>query len=156
MATITINSPEIGQPELSLIPLWSHQKKMVYRCLQIETMFNQLEQQRKGQRNPMAEDIPETFGIMADKPGTGKTFVAVSLILSDLKNSKNQCNLIVVPQNIYTQWITSIERFSSKLTFVKFVEYENIMSLYIKPDILKNNDNPILSTFSIILHSLLE
>jgi superfamily II DNA or RNA helicase len=108
MSTITTKSPEIGKPENSLIPLWSHQKKMVYRCLQIESSFNQLDYLRKQKRNPMVEDIPETFGIMADKPGTGKTYVAVSLILSDLKRSQNQCNLIVVPQNIYTQWDKAI------------------------------------------------
>ena len=152
MSTITINSPEIGTPENSLIPLWSHQKKMVYRCLQIESSFNQLEHLRKQKRNPMVEDIPETFGIMADKPGTGKTYVAVSLILSDLKRSQNQCNLIVVPQNIYTQWDKAIRAFCDleKVRYKTFIDYSEMSKLYADPNMLTNVD--ILLTTSLYYH----
>ena len=31
----------------------------------------------------------------------------------------NKTNIIVVPQNIYTQWIMSIENFSKKLSYKK-------------------------------------
>lgn len=154
MSMITVNSPEIEKPEHSLLPLWSHQKKMVYRCLQIESSFNQLEQIRKQKRNPMAEDIPETFGIMADKPGTGKTFVAVSLILSDLKRSQNQCNLIVVPQNIYTQWDKAIKGFCDleKVRYKTFIDYSEMSKLYADPNMLTSVD--ILLTTSLYYHMI--
>lgn len=124
------NSPKINHPDDINIKLKGHQLAMVQRCIDIEKIDNNL------------------FGIMSDKPGTGKTYVILSLIhyyksLTD----DNKTNIIIVPQNIYSQWILSIEKFSNKLTYNKFVNYENIMSLYLKPDILHNTDI-ILTTSS--------
>lgn len=151
---ITTGSPEIEQPECSIMPLWSHQKKMVYRCLQIESKFSQLEAMRKQMRNALAEDIPETFGIMADKPGTGKTYVALSLILSDLKKSHNQCNLIVVPQNIYTQWDVAIRKFCDleKVRYKTFIDYSEMTKLYADPNMLTSVD--VLLTTSLYYHMI--
>ena len=117
---LTSASPLATHPTDININLKDHQLAMLQRCIDIENISN------------------NRYGIMSDKPGSGKTYTILSLIYQNLESNKT--NIIVVPQNIYTQWITSIVRFSTKLTFVKFVEYENIMSLYIKPDILKNND----------------
>lgn len=82
---------------------------------------------------------------MSDKPGTGKTYVILSLIY-DSKLS-NKTNIIVVPQNIYTQWIMSIEHFSKNLSYKKFTDYENIITLYNDPKVLIENDI-ILTTSS--------
>ena len=151
---ITNFSPEIEQPECSIMPLWSHQKKMIYRCLQIESKFIKLESMRKQMRNALVEDIPETFGIMADKPGTGKTYVALSLILSDLKRSNNQCNLIVVPQNIYTQWDQGIRKFCDleKVRYKTFIDYSEMTKLYADPNMLTSVD--ILLTTSLYYHMI--
>jgi hypothetical protein len=102
----------------------------------------------------MVEDIPETFGIMADKPGTGKTFVAVSLILSDLKRAQNQCNLIVVPQNIYTQWDKAIRGFCDleKVRYKTFIDYSEMSKLYADPNMLTSVD--ILLTTSLYYHMI--
>jgi SNF2 family DNA or RNA helicase len=147
---VKTTSPSANQPDNSKIPLWEHQKKMLYRCLEIEKAFNEIEKHRQPATNP----TPQTFGIMADKPGTGKTYGAVSLILSDLKNSTNQCNLIVVPQNIYTQWDKAITEFCdlNKVRYKTFTQYSDISSLYSNPDILKSVD--ILLTTSLYYHMI--
>jgi hypothetical protein len=109
------------------VTLKNHQLAMLKRCNDIENIENNI------------------FGIMSDKPGTGKTYVILSLIYESL--SSNKTNIIVVPQNIYTQWIISIENFSSELSYKKFIDYENIMTLYTNPTIL-NESNIILTTSS--------
>jgi hypothetical protein len=127
------NSPKANISNNVNIKLKEHQLAMLQRCIDIENVKDNL------------------FGIMSDKPGTGKTYVILSLInyfkLENEKRKRKETNIIVVPQNIYTQWIISIEKFSNDLTYNKFINYENIMSLYLKPDLLQNNDI-ILTTSS--------
>ena len=158
---INVNSSSATQPENSKRPLWEHQKKMLAKCLYIENLFTNVEKQRHlklknipVEQRAQLEDIPETFGIMADKPGTGKTFVAVSLILSDLRKTTNVCNLIVVPQNIYTQWDDGIKSFCDleNVRYKTFTNYSDISGLYSNPEILKTVD--ILLTTSLYYHMI--
>ena len=114
------------------IKLKNHQLAMLKKCKDIEKIDNNI------------------FGIMNDKPATGKTYVVLSLIY-DTK-SPNKTNIIIVPQNIYTQWIISIENFSKNLTYKKFINYENIMALYNDPTLLLNND--IILTTSSYYHNI--
>ena len=109
------------------IILKKHQLAMLYKCKEIENIDD------------------NKYGIMNDKPGTGKTYVILSLI----HTTKDTCktNIIIVPQNIYTQWIVSIENFSSTLKYKKFINYDNIISLYNNPALLLDADI-ILTTSS--------
>lgn len=90
---------------------------------------------------------------MADPPGSGKTFVLLSLVLNDPKS----CNIVVVPQNIYTQWIQSIEKFCGKaLTYKKYISYHEISSLYFEQSNLSKY-NILLTTplyYSVIADAL--
>jgi superfamily II DNA or RNA helicase len=118
------------------IQLKKHQLALLQRCLDIEKAGNK-------------------FGIMNDKPGTGKTFVILSLIYQTIQSNTN--NIIVVPQNIYTQWIENLERFSNRLCYLKLINYDNILSLYNDPSILfKYNIILITSSFYHILSTTLE
>ena len=119
-------------PENINIKLKKHQLAMLKRCINIESI----------------ED--NKFGIMNDKPGTGKTYVVLSLIYETRK--ENETNIIVVPQNIYTQWLTSIETFSKTLSYKKFINYENLMSLYNNQNILYEND--LILTTSSYYHNI--
>ena len=110
------------------IKLKKHQLAMLKKCKEIENN--------------------NTFGIMSDKPGTGKTYVILSLIY-DSKFS-NKTNIIIVPQNIYSQWTMSIENFSKNLSYKKFINYENIIALYNDPKVLIEND--IILTTSSFYH----
>jgi SNF2 family DNA or RNA helicase len=158
---ISTGSPSAPQPENSKFPLWEHQKKMLAKCLQIEDKFNGLESSRKkstltNNTTGVQEinDVPETFGIMGDKPGTGKTLAAIALILSDLRKTTNVCNLIVVPQNIFSQWDSGIKSFCDldKVRYKTFTNYEDISKLYASPDVLKTAD--ILLTTSLYYHMI--
>jgi hypothetical protein len=164
---ISTSSPSTPQPENSKLPLWEHQKKMLARCLEIEARFNELEKVRQkpapivttnnttnAVNTVFLDDIPETFGIMGDKPGTGKTLTAIALILSDLRKTTNVCNLIVVPQNIYSQWDDGIKSFCEldKVRYKTFTSYEDISGLYSNPDVLKTVD--ILLTTSLYYHMI--
>lgn len=111
---LSITSPIQSTPILAKFELWDHQKAMLYKCIEIE--------------------FKEKFGVLADKPGTGKTFVVLSLILSSINNiTKNsKCNLIIVPHNIYSQWDKSIRDFCdlSKVIYKQMTNYSEISNLY--------------------------
>ena len=122
------NSILYNQPADIKINLNNHQLAMLHKCLEIEKNSN--------------------IGIMRDKPGSGKTYVILALINELKKKSKNiESNIIIVPQNIYYQWVLSIENFSSELVYDKFINYDNILDLYVNPEKLKDKDI-ILTTSS--------
>jgi hypothetical protein len=109
------------------IKLKPHQEALLYKVLDIDEKVSY-------------SNIP--YGVMSDKPGSGKTYVVLALIYFATKylNSKG-ANIIVVPHNIYTQWVTSINKFlGDKLTFKLLLEYSDINLLYTNPNMLYQND----------------
>lgn len=102
-------SPKINQPIDININLKEHQLAIINKCIEIE-------------------DINIcNFGIMNDKPGTGKTYAILGLIYQSQKKG----NIIVVPQNIIKQWSTSIHLFSDgKLKYKRIIDYSEILELY--------------------------
>jgi hypothetical protein len=91
------------------IQLKDHQLAMIYKCIEIE------------------DTNICGFGIMNDKPGTGKTYAILGLIYQTQKKR----NIIVVPQNIMSQWCHSIHTFSGGLlTYKKFIDYSDLLDLY--------------------------
>jgi SNF2 family DNA or RNA helicase len=115
MLLLHAKSPQAAQPPNSNIRLKPHQLAMLKKCNEIESLNYK-------------------YGILADKPGAGKTYVLLSMILCD---EVKGLNIIVVPQNIYTQWIQAIQAFSDVLTFTTYVNYEDISSLYYVPELPK-------------------
>lgn len=103
------------------VPFWDQQKLMFNRCIEIEKTSN--------------------IGIMADRPGSGKTYVALAIISNSLliSRDKKKTNIIVVGENIYTQWIESINKFRN-LKFKKFIEYGDITQLFFDSSIIKKYD----------------
>ena len=95
------------------IKLKTHQEALLYKVLEID-------EKNSYTNNP--------FGVMSDRPGSGKTYVVLALIYFSIKklNSKG-ANIIVVPHNIYTQWVKSIENFlGDMLTYKLLLEYSDI------------------------------
>ena len=89
---LTNNSPKTEQPNGTKILLKPHQLAMLKRCQDIEAS-------------------EYTQGILSDKPGSGKTYVILSLILCDIIKEPNvHSNIIVVPLNIYKQWLSKISK----------------------------------------------
>jgi SNF2 family DNA or RNA helicase len=79
-----------------------HQKALLRRCIDVEKIS-------------INTDIP--YGIMSDDPGAGKTYVILGIILL-MKNASKRynmdigTNMIIVPQNIYGQWLDAIREFT--------------------------------------------
>jgi SNF2-related domain/Helicase conserved C-terminal domain len=113
---LTQQSPRCEQPR-SLLPLKDHQLAMLNRCMKIENS-------KKG------------IGVMSDVPGSGKTFVILSLIM----NSPSTRNIIVVPINIYSQWIEAITKFcGSRVTYSKYIEYQDVSRLYFQKNEIRKS-----------------
>ena len=96
----------------SQIQLWDRQLKMIAKCIQIENKAKYqsdklLKLNEKFQLNPndnadqekiknrrymveLNKSVSESFGVMADKPGTGKTYAILSLIMINLHQKPNQ------------------------------------------------------------------
>ena len=114
---LTNNSPKTEQPNGTKILLKPHQLAMLKRCQTIE-------------------ESDYTHGILSDKPGSGKTFVILSLILCDtIKEPNVHSNIIVVPLNIYNQWLDAIHSFTDKLSVKTYTSYEDITDLYYTHDL---------------------
>ncbi len=102
------------------------------------------------------------FFILSDPPGSGKTNMILGLIyyyiLYQLKLKKEreeedeeeedeedeikETTLIVVPQNIISQWSSNIQEFSKelKIKFKRLVTYEDMMSFYKNPNMIYRYD----------------
>lgn len=120
------NSNIIGQPEGLKMSLREHQKAMLYKCLTIEKLNR---------------DNKFPFGVIADPAGSGKTAVIISLLLSDRILYGKTRTLVVVPQNIFCQWIDEFKKFSGDVLKIKhYITYSEISELYIKPSIDTNVD----------------
>ena len=126
-------SPKINDLDDLNITLKEHQLRMIYKCLKIE------------------EDNVTSFGVMSDKPGTGKTYALLGLIYKSQKKN----NLIVIPQNLLNQWLNSIHQFSDGLlSYKKLVCYNDILNLYDDNNQNDLNNYDILITTSLFYHSL--
>jgi len=119
---LTEKSKKIDEINDINIILKDHQLAIINRCIEIEN-------------NNICN-----YGIMSDKPGTGKTYAILGLIYYTKKKS----NIIVVPQNIILQWCESINIFSNgKLKYKKFINYDDILDLY--------NENTKLFEYDILI-----
>lgn len=109
------------------IKLKPHQEALLYKVLDVDEKVSY-------------SNTP--YGVMSDKPGSGKTYVVLALIYFAIKRLKSQgANIIVVPHNIYTQWVTSIEKLlGNKLTYKLLSEYSDISLLYTNSSMLYEND----------------
>lgn len=123
-------SKKMPQPDNLNIPLKQHQLAMLFKCLQIE-------------KNSKISQYP--YCILGDKAGAGKTAVMISLILSDKLINKKTQNLIVVPQNIHSQWINEFNKFCKKgaLSVKEFIDYSQITELFF--------DNSIVSEYDVLI-----
>ena len=122
------DSSKIDHLEDINITLKDHQLAIIKKCIEIEEV------------NICG------FGIMSDKPGTGKTYA----ILGHIYNSKKKRNIIVVPQNIIQQWCDSIHKFSNgKLKYKKLTQYSDILELYNENNNISLFDYDILITTSL-------
>ena len=107
------NSKTVKQPKQFVGELRQHQLAMFYRALSIEKQQSEF-----------------AFGFLADRAGTGKTPVVISLMLADLQvGYTDRQTLIVCPQNIMKQWISEIDRFSGGVLTVRELNYNDVSDI---------------------------
>jgi SNF2 family DNA or RNA helicase len=117
---LTDEDMKVSPPATLKLPLRPHQTTILYKCLQIE-------------KNIKSAKFPYAF--MCDKAGSGKTSVIISLILTDKLLYGRTQNLIVVPQNIHSQWIAEIKKFAGdELNVKSFIEYSDISTIFFDKD----------------------
>lgn len=135
MIILNEDSPVAEQPKDMTIPLRWHQLSMIYAMLSAETIG---EVEYKIPRNNFCENEPIVVqkcnvGILADKVGAGKTLTVLGLICSQRIPAQNpipvphgfatitnprppaKTNLIIVPHNIFTQWVSFTKKTTLKV-----------------------------------------
>lgn len=135
MIILNEDSPVAEQPTEMTIPLRWHQLSMIYAMLSAEAIG---EVTYGIARNSFCEDEPIVTqkcnaAILADKVGAGKTLTVLGLICSQripiqnpipqpngfaiITNPKPpvKTNLIIVPHNIFTQWVAFTKKTSLKV-----------------------------------------
>lgn len=110
--TVDERSPVLGEPKSLIVRLTKYQKAMLYKSIEVENKYND-------------------FGILGDAPGTGKTAVMLSLILTGQLLNKGEQSLIIVPQNLISQWESEIKKFcGDNLRYILLDSYYKIVDLY--------------------------
>lgn len=122
------------------VKLMPHQRAMLYKMILMENEV-------VGTNN--------AYAMMSDKPGAGKTYAILSMIyfMDKVLFKRKHVTLIVVPYNICTQWLQSMEKiYGNRVSYKTVTDYSHIMSLYTKPEELLQYD--ILLTTSLYFHNI--
>jgi SNF2 family DNA or RNA helicase len=114
------NSNLSSDPPGSLINLKKHQLAMLKKLIDIEEKHNVI--------------------CLCDSPGSGKSYVVLASILWSIVNGKKYTNLIVVPQNIYKQWIDYINTYTKLIKLKTCVEYCEILDMQQSKNKIKEFD----------------
>lgn len=133
------NSPIASQPHNARLPLKRHQLTLLHRCLEFESSKVQItgETSRSISTQNPPRHMETSIGIIGDRVGSGKSFVILSLMLTQdqgegsnvsrgmvstygrnkiivFASSCKPCiktNLLVVPHNLVAQWTDYIQAF---------------------------------------------
>lgn len=149
---LTDSSPLADQPSYAKFPLWTNQRAMLQRCIDIEAaqvqsqkreadddqthsafvkiLATNIDRYRNKGSKPPVNETQCYIGIMNDPPGSGKTHVALSLIALD--TTMGSTNLVVVPPNLYQQWVEAITSFFPPDSFkwMSISQYQDVNPLY--------------------------
>jgi len=131
--------PKADQPMCD-ITLRPHQLSLLHKCIQLENEAQSLQQYPSLQHLPInpLDHFETSIGIMADRVGSGKSYVMLSIILCNNITGKRvstvksaamnqvkfhfsnnvqaiKTSMIVVPHNLSYQWATYITKFGSTL-----------------------------------------
>ena len=127
------DSPRARQPapETSNINLTMHQCAMLHKCQEIEN-------------NQEESGIEYPYLVLGSKPGSGKSYVILSYILSEklryAETDSSPINILVVPANLYAQWTTYFNEYYKNIYTIDLnnpgqASDPNVMSiLYIPND----------------------
>jgi SNF2 family DNA or RNA helicase len=107
-------------PPNTNVKLKPHQEAMLMKMYQIERKHN--------------------VGVMNDAPGCGKSFPILALILWEKLQKGTTQNILVVPQNLFSQWQMYITRYSNDLKCKALIDYQDISQLMFDNSVFFKND----------------
>lgn len=117
---ITTKSEKIDiDDDVYNVKLKNHQRGLVYKALVVDNMC-------RGKAD-------SCYGLFTDPPGTGKTFVILSLIdlIMKIENNMKHIFLIVVPNQIIKQWTDAISFFyKDNYKVLELIDNDTINRLY--------------------------
>jgi hypothetical protein len=127
MDKINKNSPQLNVSDNDFkIKLYPHQKALLHRILHINEKY---------------KDTIYSYGCLTTIPSSGKTFMMLAYIYYTKMLNKISNNLIVVPNNIYSQWCNHIKNIYTSLISVKYLTNNiDINKLYTDQSMLHNYD----------------
>mgnify|MGYP000066633538 CR=1 FL=1 len=112
------NSTITAQPEGFLLDLKKHQLAILHSAKEIEKKFE--------------------IGFLRDRAGAGKTNIIIALVLNDIENKKNTHTIVVVPQNIHTQWVSEIKKMTgTSISVSSLTDYNSVSSLMFNMEALE-------------------
>lgn len=156
------DSSQISQPKDLKISLMEHQKTAIYAMRKLEETGKLTAKNITQYSDPMNFDINTIVGILADKVGSGKSLMIISLILSfkiapernyfwggtkyisidAIKNNnlmkESNVNLIIIPHKLLIQW----KKFFEYAPTLRIDTYSEIKddSRFINYDSIKDKD----------------
>jgi hypothetical protein len=131
------NSPRVNQPDDFVGKLYNHQLAMLRKALEIENSNTQ-------------------FGFLSDRPGSGKTNVIISLVLTDIQRGlTDRQTLLIVPQNIISQWKEQIALFSGNKIKVKELVYNDIINIESHGSLISLREYNILITTNSLFETIM-
>jgi hypothetical protein len=141
------------QPKDISISLKPHQLTLLKRCLDYENNTIKLNEFSRLNQTPESRDEFKTsMGVIADRVGSGKSYVILSIIMSNnviqkdntiikscgmnniiffLKDVKPvvKTNMLVIPHNLCSQWENYIKTFNSKMNYKIFNKHKIISNV---------------------------
>lgn len=134
--------PIAHQPPFTNIPLKIHQLSLLKRCVDVENNVQYLQNYKSLKTVVNEKEYFSTkVGIIADRVGSGKSYVILSLILTNDITKKDDViikscgmnnivfnlspkkqsihtNILVIPHNLSFQWPTYINMFTNKIKYI--------------------------------------
>jgi SNF2 family DNA or RNA helicase len=167
---INENSPKANHPICNII-LKPHQLSLIQRCIDYENENQKLHTFESLGLNVKKSDYFKTnMGVIADRVGSGKSYVILSIILSNsiinrdntlikssglnnitffFKDEKPvvKTNMIVVPHNLCSQWENYIKNFKSTLTYKIINKHKGFDAIKDSEDLIENDLLIVTATF---------
>lgn len=146
------------QPHGTLIMLKPHQLTLLQRCIEYENRNIKLEEFISLQpHSSPTDEFKTSMGVIADRVGSGKSYVVLSLIVSNniidkdstivkscgmnniayfFKDKKTvvKTNVLVVPHNLCSQWEQYIKNFSVTLKY-KIINKQKVVDAIVEDNI---------------------
>lgn len=151
---LTQNDPKAIQPKECKITLRNHQLTLLHKCIDFENNNQMFKKYNNISEYVIEEDyFKPRIGVIADRAGSGKSYVIIALILSNnivehesifikslaynyntlyFNNRKKiiKTNMIVIPHNLSGQWEKYILLFNDKIKYTIINKQKICSELY--------------------------